>query len=67
MFQDATNDVIWLQKDLNLYLVNVFDTVLAANELGMERQNLPFLLKQLGNLNMIKNRRFQKFYDWRTR
>jgi len=36
----------WLQKDLGLYVVNLFDTGEAARVLGLEGKGLKFLLEK---------------------
>ncbi len=33
MFHGAESDVKWLQRDFSLYVVNLFDTFLAAKQL----------------------------------
>jgi exosome complex exonuclease RRP6 len=33
----SDRDIVWLQKDLGLYVVNMFDTGRAAEILGMPR------------------------------
>lgn len=64
MLHGASSDVVWLQKDLNLYLVNMFDTHLAALTLDFPRLSLAFLLKHYCNVDADK--RYQLF-DWRVR
>lgn len=63
----ANLDVVWLQKDLNLYVVNLFDTTIAANEIGFRQPGLGSLLKQVCGVTIEKNKDFQKYFDWRTR
>lgn len=41
----AESDVKWLQRDLSLYLVNMFDTHKAARQLGLPILSLAYLLK----------------------
>lgn len=71
MLHKAYPIVIGLQKDLNLYLVNVFDISVAAGELGLKRpfeQGLPYLLKNFCEVHFVEDVRFQSSYcDWRKR
>lgn len=64
VFHGADSDVEWLQRDLSLYLVNVFDTHQAAKRLNLARLSLAFLLKQYCQLDVDKT--FQ-LADWRIR
>jgi len=41
----ADYDVLWLQRDCGLYLINMFDTGLAARALGLSSASLAFALK----------------------
>ena len=34
VFHGAESDIVWLQQDLNLYIVNLFDTFHASKVLG---------------------------------
>lgn len=60
----SDSDVEWLQRDLSLYLVNVFDTHQAAKRLQLARLSLAFLLQQYCRLDVDKT--FQ-LADWRIR
>uniref|UniRef100_A0A1B6DM44 HRDC domain-containing protein n=1 Tax=Clastoptera arizonana TaxID=38151 RepID=A0A1B6DM44_9HEMI len=60
----ADFDIPWLQKDLNIYIVNMFDTRVAASKLGFNKQNLAHLLKTYCMVHADKN---YQLYDWRTR
>lgn len=64
IFHGADSDVEWLQKDLSLYLVNLFDTHQASKRLGFARLSLAFLLKHYCNIDADKT--FQ-LADWRMR
>lgn len=64
VFHDANSDVIWLQKDLNLYVVNMFDTHLASLTLNFPKLSLSYLMNEFCNLESDK--RYQLF-DWRIR
>ncbi|KAF2760694.1 exosome complex exonuclease-like protein Rrp6 [Pseudovirgaria hyperparasitica] len=60
----AYMDVIWLQRDLGLYLVGLFDTHWAAKALGYDGGSLAFLLQKFVGFEA------QKQYataDWRIR
>lgn len=60
----ADSDVEWLQRDLGLYLVNLFDTHQAAKRLNFARLSLAYLLKHFCNVDADKS--FQ-LADWRIR
>lgn len=60
----ADSDVEWLQRDLSLYLVNMFDTHQAAKSLNLARLSLAYLLKHYCNIDADKT--FQ-LADWRIR
>ncbi|CRL00784.1 CLUMA_CG014038, isoform A [Clunio marinus] len=64
IFHGADSDVEWLQRDLSLYLVNLFDTHQAARRLGFSRLSLAFLLKHYCDIDADKT--FQ-LADWRMR
>lgn len=64
VFHGADNDVLWLQRDLGLYVVNMFDTYQAAQILNLARKGLDFLLQRYCGVTTDKS--FQ-LYDWRTR
>lgn len=57
-------DIIWLQRDLGLYMVNLFDTFHAANALGFPTRSLAFLLKKYVNFDAAKQ---YQMADWRIR
>ncbi|KAH8383565.1 hypothetical protein KR009_009318, partial [Drosophila setifemur] len=60
----ADLDVEWLQRDLSLYIVNMFDTHRAAKALNMARLSLAFLLKHYLDLDVDKS---LQLADWRMR
>lgn len=64
IFHGADMDVEWLQRDLSLYIVNLFDTHQAAKRLGFARLSLAYLMKHYCNIDADKT--FQ-LADWRMR
>ncbi|XP_034255209.1 exosome component 10 [Thrips palmi] len=64
VFHGADSDIPWLQRDLCLYVVNMFDTYQAAKVLNFAGLSLSFLLKHYCNVNADKH--FQ-MADWRIR
>lgn len=59
----ANQDIMWLQRDLGLYIVNMFDTGLAARALEIGC-SLKFLLSRYCNLEVSKE---HQLADWRLR
>lgn len=57
-------DVIWLQRDLGLYLVGLFDTHYAARSLGYPGGSLAYLLQRFINFSAQKQ---YQMADWRLR
>ncbi len=57
-------DIIWLQRDLGLYIVGLFDTFHAASALQFPGKGLKHLLLQFANVHAQKQ--FQ-LADWRIR
>uniref|UniRef100_M4BE86 HRDC domain-containing protein n=1 Tax=Hyaloperonospora arabidopsidis (strain Emoy2) TaxID=559515 RepID=M4BE86_HYAAE len=57
-------DILWLQRDLGLYIVNLFDTGRAARLLQYQRFSLAYLLKRHCNIDADKQ---YQLADWRTR
>lgn len=57
-------DVQWLQRDLSIYVVNMFDTYQAAKQLGYSGLSLAYLMKRF--CNFMPNKQFQ-LADWRIR
>ena len=64
VFHGSDNDVEWLQRDFSVYVVNLFDTALAAKELKYASCGLGFLLKSFCDVDSDK--RYQ-LADWRLR
>ncbi|XP_062535866.1 exosome complex component 10 [Armigeres subalbatus] len=60
----STSDIEWLQRDLSLYIVNMFDTGEAAKVLEFSRIGLQFLLKHYCNIETDKA---YQLADWRIR
>lgn len=57
-------DIQWLQRDLSIYVVNMFDTHQAAKLLNYPQLSLAYLLKHYCNVDAQKH--FQ-LADWRIR
>lgn len=57
-------DVLWLQRDLGLYLVNCFDTHVAAKALNYPALSLAHLLKMHCGVSVDKKHQLS---DWRVR
>jgi exosome complex exonuclease RRP6 len=57
-------DTIWLQRDLGLYIVGLFDTYHAARSLGYPGASLAYLLEK--HVNFKAQKQYQ-MADWRTR
>lgn len=64
LFHGAFMDVIWLQRDLGLYLVGLFDTYHACRALGYPQAGLAFLLSKFVNFQAQKQ---YQMADWRIR
>lgn len=60
----STMDIIWLQRDLGLYVVGMFDTFHAASALGYPKRSLKYLLKKF--VDFEADKRYQ-MADWRVR
>ncbi|KAF2871013.1 exosome complex exonuclease-like protein Rrp6 [Massariosphaeria phaeospora] len=60
----AFMDIVWLQRDLGLYVVGLFDTYHAARALGYPGAGLAFLLEKFVNFKAQKQ---YQLADWRTR
>ncbi|XP_055522588.1 exosome component 10 [Wyeomyia smithii] len=60
----AISDIEWLQRDLGLYIVDMFDTAEAAKVLEFSRIGLQFLLKHYCNIETDKA---YQLADWRIR
>ncbi|KAK6616774.1 hypothetical protein RUM43_015116 [Polyplax serrata] len=64
VFHGADADILWLQRDLSLYVVNMFDTHQAAKLLNYPNLSLAYLLQHF--CNVIAQKHFQ-LADWRIR
>ncbi|KAK6345114.1 exosome nuclease subunit [Orbilia javanica] len=64
VFHGAFMDIIWLQRDLNIYVVGLFDTYDAARSLGFTGHSLAFLLKKYIDFDADKS---YQLADWRVR
>ena len=64
VFHGSDMDVEWLQRDLGLYVVNMFDTGQASRVLGLARHSLSYLLAHYCSVQADKQ--FQ-LADWRIR
>lgn len=57
-------DIVWLQRDLGLYVVGLFDTHYACRRLGFAGGSLAFLLKKY--IDFDADKKYQ-LADWRIR
>ncbi|XP_011495100.1 PREDICTED: exosome component 10 [Ceratosolen solmsi marchali] len=64
VFHGAESDILWLQRDLSLYIVNMFDTHKAAKQLELPFLSLSYLLRTYCQID--PNKHFQ-LADWRIR
>ena len=64
VFHGAFMDMIWLQRDLGLYVVGLFDTFHASRTLGYPKNSLAALLARHANFNAAKQ---YQMADWRIR
>lgn len=64
IFHGADSDIEWLQRDLSLYIVNLFDTHQAAKRLNLTRLSLAYLIKLYCHLDIDKT---YQLADWRIR
>lgn len=60
----SSMDIIWLQRDLGLYVVGLFDTYHAACALNYPKRSLKFLLERF--VSFEADKRYQ-VADWRIR
>jgi exosome complex exonuclease RRP6 len=58
------NDILWLQRDLGVYVVNLFDTHEAAVLLDLPRRSLAHLLYAYCGVSADKQ---YQLADWRMR
>lgn len=64
VFHGSTMDIVWLQRDLGLYVVGLFDTYHAAVALGLSKRSLKFLLEKYAHYEADKK---YQMADWRLR
>ncbi|KAL2803374.1 ribonuclease H-like domain-containing protein [Aspergillus granulosus] len=64
LFHGSSMDIIWLQRDLGLYVVGMFDTYHAACALNYPRRSLKFLLQKFVEFEADKK---YQMADWRIR
>lgn len=64
VFHGAFMDIIWLQRDLGLYIVSLFDTYHASKKLGFPKFSLAYLLETFANFKTSKK---YQLADWRVR
>jgi exosome complex exonuclease RRP6 len=57
-------DIVWLQRDLGLYIVGLFDTFHASDALQYSTRSLAFLLKKFVDFDAAKQ---YQLADWRIR
>ncbi|KAL8805619.1 MAG: hypothetical protein Q9182_001884 [Xanthomendoza sp. 2 TL-2023] len=60
----SNSDILWLQRDLGLYIVGLFDTFHASKLLGYPKHGLAYLLHRF--VNFETDKRYQ-MADWRMR
>ena len=64
VFHGSAMDIIWLQRDLGLYVIALFDTYHASVALGYTKRSLKFLLEKFVNFQADKQ---YQMADWRIR
>jgi exosome complex exonuclease RRP6 len=64
VFHGSNSDIIWLQRDLGLYVVGLFDTYHASRVLGYTKHSLASLLSRFVNFDADKQ---YQMADWRMR
>ncbi|KAJ9654331.1 exosome nuclease subunit [Neophaeococcomyces mojaviensis] len=64
VFHGSTSDMVWLQRDLGLYVVGLFDTYHACAALNFPGRGLAFLLMKYCNFPAQKQ---YQLSDWRIR
>jgi len=64
VFHGSASDMVWLQRDLGLYVVGLFDTYHAANALHYPHRGLAYLLQKFANFFAQKQ---YQLADWRVR
>lgn len=64
VFHGAYMDMVWLQRDLGLYVNGLFDTYFACEQLGYAGRSLAFLLSKFADFDADKQ---YQLADWRIR
>lgn len=64
VFHGAFMDIVWLQRDLGLYIVGLFDTNAACKTLSYPGGSLAYLLKRFVDFDADKK---YQMADWRIR
>lgn len=64
VFHGAQSDIQWLQRDFNIFIVNMFDTFFAAKALQLPAFSLSHLLLRYAAVTADKK---YQLADWRTR
>lgn len=64
VFHGAFMDIIWLQRDLGLYVVSLFDTFHACKALAFPKMSLAYLLERFAQFKTSKK---YQLADWRLR
>ncbi|KOS17597.1 Exosome complex exonuclease rrp6 [Escovopsis weberi] len=64
VFHGAYMDMVWLQRDLGLYVNGLFDTFFACEALAYPARSLAFLLSKFVNFDADKQ---YQLADWRVR
>ncbi|KAJ3493345.1 hypothetical protein NLG97_g4793 [Lecanicillium saksenae] len=64
VFHGAYMDMVWLQRDLGLYVNGLFDTYFACEQLGYSGRSLAFLLSKFADFDADKQ---YQLADWRIR
>ncbi|CAK7271707.1 exosome nuclease subunit [Sporothrix epigloea] len=64
VFHGASSDIVWLQRDLGLYIVGLFDTYFACDCLEYSKRSLAFLLERFAHFEADKK---YQMADWRIR
>ena len=64
VFHGANMDIDWLQRDLGIYVVNMFDTGQASRTLGFPSHGLASLLSRYCQVEADKK---YQLADWRIR
>uniref|UniRef100_A0A7S1CI92 AP2/ERF domain-containing protein n=1 Tax=Bicosoecida sp. CB-2014 TaxID=1486930 RepID=A0A7S1CI92_9STRA len=63
----CNNDLMWLQRDWGIRVVNLFDTSVAARELGRPNVSLAVLLRDFGVTMSASEKHTFQAADWRLR